>query len=282
MDKIHDIITHRFDSYTKSHRAVAGYISENYDESAFMTLEQLAAAAGVSTTTVVRFAKELGFEGYSEMQKALRSDLKAKAGLPERFDETSLDIPEDALLRKCMQTDIANIEQTFHANDISKLHEAIYMLSKPVNLYLLGMRRSYSLANYAFSHFGQIRRDVHIINATGLNYPEEILPAKKGDICLAFIFPRYSHTTLTQLAYLKNKGVRIILITSINHAAVDRYADLILCCETSSNSAKSSYAGPIALINYLTTAYMQNNKASSMEMLTETEQVLMDNMMLGF
>ena len=75
MDKIHDIIAHRFDTYTKSHRAVAGFISENYDESAFMTLEQLAAAAGVSTTTVVRFAKDLGFPGYSEMQNALRADL---------------------------------------------------------------------------------------------------------------------------------------------------------------------------------------------------------------
>lgn len=281
MDKIHDIIAHRFDTYTKSHRAVAGFISENYDESAFMTLEQLAAAAGVSTTTVVRFAKDLGFPGYSEMQKALRADLKAKAGLPERFDAQA-EIPEDDMLKKCMQSDINNIEQTFRINNIHTLRKAIAMLSLPVNLYLMGMRRSYALANYAFSHFGQIRENVRLVNGTGLNYPEEMLPTKKGDVCLAFIFPRYSHTTLTLLQYLKNKGVLIILVTSANHAAVDRYADIVLGCETNSTSAKSSYAGPIALINYLTTAYMQQNKASSMDMLTQTEQILMDSMMLGF
>lgn len=281
MDKIHDIIAHRFETYTKSHRAVAGYISENYDESAFMTLEQLAQAAGVSTTTVVRFSKELGFEGYSEMQKALRADLKAKAGLPERFD-TSNDIPDDDMLKKCMQADINNIEQTFKLNSMQKLHEAVAILSRPVNMYIMGMRRSFSLAGYAFSHFGQIRKNVRLVNGTGLNYPEELLPAEKGDVCLAFIFPRYSHTTLTLLSYLKNKGVTILLVTSANHAAVDRYADVMLCCETASTSAKSSYAGPLALINYLTTAYMQNNKASSMDMLTQTEQILMDSMMLGF
>lgn len=281
MDKIHDIIAHRFDTYTKSHRAVAGFISENYDESAFMTLEQLAVAAGVSTTTVVRFAKDLGFPGYSEMQKALRADLKAKAGLPERFDAQA-EIPEDDILKKCMQSDISNIEQTFRINNMHTLRKAIAMLSQPVNLYLMGMRRSYALANYAFSHFGQIRENVRLVNGTGLNYPEEMLPTRKGDVCLAFIFPRYSHTTLTLLQYLKNKGVQIILVTSANHAAVDRYADIVLGCETNSTSAKSSYAGPIALINYLTTAYMQQNKASSMDMLTQTEQILMDSMMLGF
>lgn len=281
MDKIHDIIAHRFDTYTKSHRAVAGFISENYDESAFMTLEQLASAAGVSTTTVVRFAKDLGFLGYSEMQKALRADLKVKAGLPERFDAQA-ELPEDDLLKKCMQSDISNIEQTFRMNSMHTLKEALNMLSLPVNLYLMGMRRSYSLANYAFSHFGQIRTNVRLVNGTGLNYPEELLPSKKGDVCLAFIFPRYSHTTLSLLQYLKNKGVIILLVTSANHAAVDRYADIVLSCETNSTSAKSSYAAPIALINYLTTAYMQQNKASSMDMLTQTEQILMSNMMLGF
>lgn len=281
MSKIYDIISQNIDTYTKSHRTVAGYILDNYDEAGLMTLKDLADAAGVSTTTVVRFSRDLGFDGYSDMQSALRADLKVKAGLPERLDVQS-DISEDELLRKCIQADISNIEQTFSINSTQTLHEALAALSLPSTLYIMGMRRSYTLANYAFSGFGQIRKDVHLINGSGMNYPEELLPAKQGDVCLIFMFPRYSHTTLKLMQYLKNTGVRILLVTSANHDAINRYADIILGCRTTSISAKSSYAGPIALINYLIAAYMQQNKASSKDMLAKTEQLLTDSMMLGF
>lgn len=280
MDKIIDIITGNFDTYTKSLQSVAGYILENYDESAFMNLEQLAASAGVSTTTVIRFARELGFSGYSQMQRTLRSELKTKVSLPERLDK-SRDIPDDDLLRKSMETDLNNIEQTFKANELSALLSAVDAVHDAGNMYIIGMRRSYSLAYYAFSCFGQIRKNVHIVNASGLNYPEEIINIGSGDLCLIYLFPRYSRTTLSIVAQLKSAGAKLLIITGLNNAALKNQADIMLSCETGSISAKSSYAAPLSLTNYLTACYTHRYKEESMEMLRKTEQLLSSGMLLG-
>ncbi len=142
---------------------MANYVQEKYEDVAFETLEKLAAKAGVSTTTVIRFSRALG---YSEIQEAIR------------------------------------------------------LISGAKNIYVLGMRSSFSLAHYMVSRLGEIKKNVHFVQLTGLIYPEEIVSADVGDVCIAYIFPRYSKTGINILAWMRSRGVKIVLITSNNNLPV--------------------------------------------------------------
>ena len=280
MEKIIDRITRDFETYTNSHKAVATYILANYDESAFMTLEQLSSSAGVSTTTVIRFARELGYDGYSSMQDALRIDLRTKVSLPERLNY-NIDLPNNELLKQVLYTEINNIEQTFKNLDMSTVEKAVDLMSASSEIYIVGLRRSYSLATYMYSRLAQAREKVRLVNTIGINYPEEIVNASESDICIAFLFPRYSQTTLTILDYLRTSGVKIILITSLNHIAIEKYADIIIPCETSCISGKTSFVAPLSLINYMMALYIRENRTSAREMLSKTEDVLSKGIVLG-
>lgn len=112
-------------------------------------------------------------------------------------------------------------------------------------------------------------------------YPEEIVSAKPGDVCVAYLFPRYSKLSTTVLSWLKNEGVTIILFTSQNYSAVQGYGDVILPCSISSLSYKNSYAAPMSLSNYLIAAIAQKNYAESQRVLERTEAILNQGFYLG-
>ena len=76
---------------SKGHKKIASYIKENYDKAAFMTASALGRKVGVSESTVVRFATELGFKGYPELQKELQQMIKSKYPEPEGMTREQYD-----------------------------------------------------------------------------------------------------------------------------------------------------------------------------------------------
>ena len=129
-------ISQAFSELTPSHRAVASYISENIDSVAFKTLEELAEDIGVSTTTVIRFAKTMGYDGFSPMQKEIQSEMRNKAALPERLNQSE-SIPDNEILKRTMANDIKNIELTFSALDDEKTNETVETIESGKKIYVL-------------------------------------------------------------------------------------------------------------------------------------------------
>ena len=132
---------------THSQKVVANYVDENYEDIAFSTLEELAEKIGVSTTTVIRFARALDYSGFSEMQDSIKKEIQTKGSLPDRLERAVVSSGND-LLEEAFSTDIKNIQLTLaglHADDLEK---AIEMISGANKIYVLGMRSSFSLAHY--------------------------------------------------------------------------------------------------------------------------------------
>ena len=214
---------------THSQKVVANYVDENYEDIAFSTLEELAEKIGVSTTTVIRFARALDYSGFSEMQDSIKKEIQTKGSLPDRLERAVVSSGND-LLEEAFSTDIKNIQLTLaglHADDLEK---AIEMISGANKIYVLGMRSSFSLAHYMVSRLGEIKRNVHFIQTTGLIYPEEIVNAESGDVCIAYIFPRYSRIGINILAWMRSHGVKVVLFTSNNDLPVKAYGDVCFNC----------------------------------------------------
>lgn len=272
------------DLFTNSQRTIASYLSEHLDVAAFRSLNDLAQKIGVSTTSVIRFSRVLGYEGFSDMQKSIQSDYhlasSAKQSLPNRIDTLS-SIPDNKLLTDSFHNDILNIQQTLSAQKAEDLSQAVELISGAGTVYILGLRSSFSSAYYMASRLGEIRGNVRLIQSSGLLYPEEIVDGCADDVCIAYMFPRYSKISSTIISWLKNAGCRIILFTSLNYQAVSGYGDIILPCAISSLSYKNSFAAPLCLSNYLISALVRRNPAEAQKVLQKTESILDQGFYLG-
>lgn len=273
-------INNCYNTLTRSHKSIADYLTDDLNAVAFCTLEELAEKIGVSTTTVIRFSRALGYSGYTEMQKDIQANIQNKASLPERLIYHK-DYPANALLAESFQNDINNIRETLEAQNSDDLRTVISLITGARNVYVLGMRSSFSISYYMASRLSEIRENVRLIQSVGMIYPEEIVSAGADDVCIAYIFPRYSKLTTTILSWMKHEGVKVVLITSRNYSAIRGYGDIILPCAINSLSYKNSYAAPTTLSNYLVCALAQENYEESQRVLAKTESILKEGFYLG-
>lgn len=161
------------------------------------------------------------------------------------------------------------------------LRKAIEIISGAKNIYVLGMRSSFAVAHYMASQLGEIKKHVNLIQSIGMIYPEEIVGAGEGDVCIAYLFPRYSKVAATMISWLREHGARVVLITSMNYGAVSSYGDVILPCAISSVTYKNSFAAPLCLTNYMIAALAKQNYDEAKEVLSRTESILSQGYYLG-
>lgn len=280
MVKFFDRLKASADDFTPSQRTIAAYMQERAESIAFCNLETLSSQIGVSTTTIIRFSRALGYTGFTDMQKAVKDEIQNKSALPDRLNSMHAATGNE-LLEESFAIDKLNIEKTFEAQSEQMLRAAINAIIGAKHVYLLGLRSSFSLAYYMASRLGEIRRNVHCVQSTGMLYPEEIINANENDICIAFLFPRYSKTAISILEWLKKQKVKIVLFTSINDTASHFYGDILLPCSLDSASYKNSLTAPICLSNYLVAETAKQNRAEAKEMLAKAESILNPNYYMG-
>ena len=240
---------------TKSQKKVANYLLFNMDKLLFFTADELAKAANVSTATVVRFARELDFEGYTDMQKAARLRFHDREEEPEDLPQSSPE--EDSseyLLEKSFRQDIQNLKRTFQDLSREDLERACTLLKTSRRVYLVGMRISRSMATYAYLNWGMLRKGVHLIHNEGLDYAEELIEINSEDLIVAFWAPRYNRATYQMLSHAKRQKASVLLITNreFNLTMEEGDFDVILRCCMENSSYQSSFVAPVTLVNYLT------------------------------
>ena len=240
---------------TKSQKKVANYLLFNMDKLLFFTADELAKAANVSTATVVRFARERVFEGYTDLQKAARLRFHDREEEPEDLPQSSPE--EDSseyLLEKSFRQDIQNLKRTFQDLSREDLERACTLLKTSRRVYLVGMRISRSMATYAYINWGMLRKGVHLIHNEGLDYAEELIEINSEDLIVAFWAPRYNRATYQMLSHAKRQKASVLLITNreFNLTMEEGDFDVILRCCMENSSYQSSFVAPVTLVNYLT------------------------------
>ncbi len=270
MDFVQDIMKN-FNRFTYSQKKIANYLMDHIDQIAYCSLARLSRQIGVSTTSVIRFARELGYEGYSDMQRDIKRTAP-HAESSENAEEASE--PENTLLKQAFETDIRNIQETLAALSRRDLQTAVELISNADTVYILGMRSSYAAAYYMAGRLGEIKKNVRFIQSSGMMYPEEIIGAKEGDVLIAYLFPRYSKVATTITSWIKSQNAKVILITGLNEIPIREYGDIILPCATSSISYRNSYAAPLSVSNYLAQAVFEYIGEEAVENRQKTEELL--------
>lgn len=274
MSNFSNKIRSKYDHLTKTQKFVADYLLEHSDALAFTTLDELALRIGVSTTSVIRLARTLGYNGYVDMQKSFQNQFLNNVSLLDRFNDALYSSKQDQLLIDVFQNDINNIYATLSSLSEDLLSDTINSLINAEHIYILGTRGSFSVAHYLMHRLSQIKRNVRLVDGLGLMYPEQLASIGSNDLCISFLLPRYSKVTSDLLFVIKNQGVKIILFTKLGNTEMNSYGDVILPCQIKGMSYKNSLIALFSICNYLLAAVAIKDKENARNTIERTEKLL--------
>ena len=248
-------IERRMNSFSKGQKSIAAYILAHYDKAVYMTASKLGAAADVSESTVVRFAFELGFDGYPELQDALKETMKSKLTAVQRIDVADEQLSGADLLTKVMNTDIEKIRRTMEVISRTDFEGAVDAIIGARTIYIIGARSALVLARFMNLYFNIIFENVRLIDTTSSTEMfEQIMRIGPSDVIIGISFPRYSKRSAKALSYASKNGAKIIAITDSPSSPAAEHADYLLEARSEMASFVDSLVAPLSLINALTDA----------------------------
>ena len=253
-DLIHSI-TQQMPGFSKGQKLIAQYILAHYDKAAFMTAAKLGMTVGVSESTVVRFASELGFEGYPQLQRALQELIRNRLTSVQRMEVTSDQLGEGNILHKVLNLDIEKIRRTMEKASVEDFEQAVDTIVNAKNIYILGVRSASALSGFMSFYFNQIFESVRLVNTTSTSEMfEQIMRIKEGDVFIGITFPRYSKRTVNAANFAKQNGAKVIAITDSNISPIAETADHLLLARSDMASFFVSLVAPLSVINALIVA----------------------------
>lgn len=267
------------DTMTKTERQAAEYFLAHPDDYAFLTLDKLALNVGVSTASVIRFCRRLGFFGYKDFQETLRDGMSSRMPLPIKLAHSRA-TQADQLLDRVALDGIHAIEQTLAELSADKLSAALELLEDSRRVFTFGLREAYAMAHYLYTRLITIRDNVRILDSGFHTLPEPLLDLNADDAVVVFLFRRYTGQSLRMLPLLKATGASVILITSVPcDEALSAQADVLLPCHVENNGIKNTYLAPMCLADYFCNALGQTEAAGAR--IDRIENLLRDSAVLG-
>jgi len=248
---IHDMLP----ELSKSRRAVGQYIIAHYDKAAYMTAAKLGQCVGVSESTVVRFANELGFEGYPELQQSLKELIRTKLTSVQRIEITNDRLGDSDILENILNADINRIKNTLDTISRDDFDRAVNAIIGARMIYIVGMRSHSSLAQFLYSNLKLVFGDVQLIStAGGIEIYEQLLRVNENDVVIAISFPRYSRRVIRAVNYAKSMGAHIVSLTDSVTSPIALNADSLLLAKSDMASFCDSLVAPLSIINALIVA----------------------------
>lgn len=240
---------------SKGQKLIANYILKHYDKAAFMTAARLGNTVGVSESTVVRFATEIGFDGYPGLQKALQELIRNRLTAVQRIEVTNERLGNADVLQKVLQTDMEALKRTLEMVDRKAFAATVRAILEARKIYIIGVRSSAALAhflNFYFTHIFPNLRNLDT-DSTSIIF-EQLLHIGPGDVFICITYSRYSSRTYKAADFAKQNGATVIAITDSVAAPICKIADHVLVARSDMASFVDSLVAPLSLLNALIVA----------------------------
>ena len=263
------LIEEAYKTFSKGQRYIADYICNNYDKAVDMTAARLGKIVGVSESTVVRFATELGFKGYPQFQKALGELVKQRLSSVQRISLAYERLSESPdLISSVLHNDIQNLKHTEEMIDRDAFYRAVDLIGDARKIYVIGGRSCSTLASFLNYYLSYIFDDVRLIRSDSVT--ESI---GEQDVILAISFPRYSVKTIQTVSFAKNRKAKIIAITDGEQSPLAKYADCSIYAGSDMVSFVDSLVAPLSVVNALLAALSMRYKDSVTDTMLSMESI---------
>lgn len=238
--------------FSKGQRLIAKYILEHYDKVAYMTASRLGATVGVSESTVVRFATEIGYTGYPELQQAMQEMIRSRLTSVQRIEVTANNMGKADVLSSVMNQDIDMIRKTLEETDRDSFYAAVNALAESRKIYIIGARSSLALATFLAYYFGLIFENVQLIDSSGEpEIFEKMIRVNEQDAVIGISFPRYSRRAVKAMHFASDRGAKVVAITDSPLSPLATYAEFVLLARSDMASFVDALVAPLSLINAL-------------------------------
>lgn len=239
-----------------------------------MTASKLGETVGVSESTVVRFATEIGYDGYPELQKAMQEMIRDKLTSVQRIDVASNRINSEDVLSSVLNQDIKLIKKTMEETSHESFNEAVNAIVNARTIYIFAVKSSFALARFLGYYFELIFGNVKIIETTSKTQMyEQLFRIDKNDVLIGISFPRYSASTVDAMHFAAGQEAHVIAITDSMTSPVTEVSDCVLLAKSDMASVVDSLVAPLSLINALIVATVEQKRDEVTQTFKQLENI---------
>ena len=267
------LIQYKFPRLSKGQKLIAEYILKNYDKAAFMTAAKLGTSVGVSESTVVRFAIELGFSGYPKLQKSLQELIKNKLTTVQRLELNNDYISQGNVLKGVLKADMENIRATMEKIDYNSFEDVVNNIFSAKRIYIIGLRSSMALADFLGFYLKLLLCNVKTVGYGISDIFEQMINVGEGDLVIGIGFPRYASRTIDALSFAQDRGATVVTLTDSYLSPLAARADYSLIAQSNMASFVDSLVAPLSVINALIIAVGMREKENISNTFMSLEQI---------
>ena len=268
------ILQEKEPTFSKGQKRIARYITDSYDKAAFMTANRLGKTVGVSESTVVRFAVDLGFDGYPSMQKAMREMVLNRLTSVQRIEVANNRLGDQDVVSMVLQSDMEKLRQTSETVSREEFNATVNAILKAKRVYILGVRSVAPLANFLGHYLNYMFNNVHVISGFSAGEMfEKIVGVNSEDVIIAFSFPRYSASTTKGARYCRSAGATVIGITDSKDSPLGQCSDHVLVAKSDMVSLVDSLVAPLSLVNALIVAIASRREKELSQTFANLERI---------
>lgn len=242
-----------------------------------MTAAKLGKITGVSESTVVRFATMLGFDGFPELQGAMKEQASKKLSSIEKIDISSNIARKSPVLEEVLTSDINKIKLTLDIMDNQTFDMAINIINSAKKIYICGLRNCMALAELLGYYLKDIFDNVIVLRTNSYSeLLEQAVRIDDKDCFIGISFPRYSMRTLKMMEFANNKNAEVIAITDSKSSPMCLYSSCNLIAKSEMTNTFDSLVAPLSLINAVITELSIKNNNRVIKQLNEVDKVWED------
>lgn len=267
-------IQKKYNTFSKGQKQLASYILNNYDKAVFLTAARLGKEVGVSESTTVRFATQLGYKGFPEFHRALEELVRNKLNSIQRMEVTFGHVSQGEILDTIFQSDIEKIKLTMENIDHSAFELAVDTLLNARTIYIIGIRSCAPLASFLSFYLNMVLEDVRLIQTSSASEIfEQMFRIGEKDAIIGISFPRYSMRTLKAMEFANNRSANVITITDSVHSPMNLYSSCNLIARSDMASIVDSLVAPLSVVNALVVALCMKRQKEVVDTLESMEKI---------
>lgn len=273
-DNLLNRLNQQYNSLSKGQKRLADFISDHYDKAVFMTAAKLGAEVGVSESTTVRFATQLGYAGFPEFHRALEELVRNRLNSIQRMEVTYGRVPQEKILDNVLQSDIEKIKLTLEQTDRETFNLAVDTILHAKTIYVVGIRSCAPLAQFLGFYLNLIFEDVRLLHTSSSSEIfEQMIRISEEDVIIGISFPRYSMRTLKAMEFANNRNAKVITLTDSIHSPMNLYSSCNLLARSDMASIVDSLVAPLSVINALVVALCMKKQTEVMHTLETMEEI---------
>lgn len=271
------IIQSKFTRLSKGQKMIADFILKHYDKAAFMTAAKLGQNVGVSESTVVRFAIELGYEGYPELQKSLQELVKTKLTAVQRLELTNDLVDEENALKSVLKADMENIRTTMEKVNQRTFDAFVDHIVNADKVYIIGLRSSSALSEFLGFYLNLILNNVLVLQHGMSDIYEQMLHLGPNDVIIGIGFSRYSIKTVQILKFARGRGAKVLCLTDSLLSPLAAISDLTVIAQSNMASFVDSLVAPMSIINAIIISVGLKRRQAVSETFSKLEEIWEEN-----